>query len=363
MSIQVNTRQDLYRKFQRRIKGTQESLDEDLSLEHEQNMLKTYIIESNVSPDEFLTESEDLKKNKEIEDNLFEIEAEDNEGHVFYLDVEDDRFWSLYTLISSQSAVQHVRKVTTRDRNGLDRLWIPNSTQQKFIDLGTFKGAGLKQRGKRAFPEDFVDVGDMRLELDGDDAKSFYDSFKEQANIEKVLSLSRIIIRRERGEDFVTERITNSGAFTARTGTNIDIHLETVSKVKEEYRRVINSIEENHRISYGEKKHGVRVNGQHLTLVLQNTINDLDTFLSHLVDSNEPFRLIGPITNIGENYRKVRAVDLHNGDKITLEVSPSEIRIYLDEEACGNTALRIFTNIQQYFDPSAVLKVKGVNDV
>lgn len=363
MATQINTRNDLYRRFQTRIVGAQESLEEDLSLEHEQNMLKTFIIESNVSSEEFLSDSENFHKLREIESDLIELASDKNSDHKFYLDVQDERFWSLYTLIGSQAANQHVRRATTVDNNGLDRLWIPNATQSTFLDLGQFKGAGLKQHGQRAFPKEFVNVGDMRLELDGDDAKDFYSMFKEQADIDKVLSLSRIIIRREQGDEFITERITNSGAFTARAGTNIHIHLDTVSKVKETYRRVIRAIEENHRISYDERDHGVRINGQHLTLELKNTISEIDTFISHLVDAGPPFRLIGPTTEIGEGYQKVRGVDLHNGDKVTLEVEPSEIRIYLENNACGNTALRIFTNIQQYFDPSAMLKVKGVDNV
>ncbi|WP_367175470.1 hypothetical protein [Haloarcula rubripromontorii] len=363
MSVEVNTRQDLYRKFQRRIKGTQENLEEDLELEHEQNMLKTFIIESNVSPDDFLENSKHFRRVREIEPDLFELESEKDEKHVFYLDVQEDRFWSLYTLISSQPANQHIRRATTTDKNGLDRLWIPNSTQSKFLEFGTFKGAGLKQRGKKAFPDDFVNVSDMRLELDGDDAEDFYAIFKQEANIDKVLSLSRIILRNEQGEDYVTERITNSGAFTARGGNNIHIHLKTVEKVKKKYREVIEAIESHHRLSYGETKHGVEVEGKHLPIKLENKIKDIDTFVSHLVDASAPFRLIGPTTEIGQDYRKVRAVDLHNGDKVTLEIESEEIRIYLDNEACGNTALRIFTNIQQYFDPSAVLKVKGFDDV
>ncbi len=363
MSHSVNTRDGLFRKFQARIKDSQSSLEEEQRLEHEKNMLKTFIIESNVHHTEFIEESEYFEEPRLIEDDLIEIKGTNDEGHVFYLDTEDNRFWSLYTLISSQSADDYINKITRADQNGLDRLWIPNNTQREFLDLGAFKGAGMKQRGKEAFPEDFVDVSDMRLELDGDDALKFYDTFKDAADIDQVLSLSRIILRREEQDDHLTERITNSGAFTARAGTSIQIHLNIVNKIKETYQQIITAIEENHRLSYDEKDHGVRVGGQHLTLRLDNTISDVDEFISHLVDSSPPFRLIGPSTELGDDYRKVRAVDLHNGDKVTLEVEPTEIRIYLSEEACGNTALRIFTNIQQHFDPSAVLEIKGVDNV
>jgi len=363
MSAIVNTRNELYRKFQARVKDSQSSLEEEQELEHEKNMLKTFIIESNVSHTTFIDESEHFENPREIEPDLIEVTGTRDEGHTFYLDTEDERFWSLYTLIASQAADDYIDKITRADQNGLDRLWIPNETQREFLNLGTFKGAGMKQRGKDAFPEDFVDVSDMRLELDGDDALKFYDTFKDAADIDQVLSLSRIILRRKEGDDFLTERITNSGAFTARAGTNIQIHLNIVNKIKETYQEVISAIEENHRLSYDERDHGVRIDGQHLTLSLENTISDVDEFITHLVDGGPPFRLVGPSTELGEDYRKVRAVDLHNGDKVTLEIEPTEIRIYLSENACGNTALRIFTNIQQHFDPAAVLEIKGVENV
>ena len=48
--------------------------------------------------------------------------------------------------------------------------------------------------------------------------------------------------------------------------------------------------------------------------------------------------------------RQVVAVDLHTGDPIDLEVTPSTIRIYLPKGSCGNTVLRIYVNLQHYFD-------------
>ena len=363
MSITANTRADLYRKFQSQVNRTQENLEEDLSLEYEQNMLKTYIIESNVSPDEFLSNSNFVEEGRQIDDDLFELNVTTESSPTFYIDFQYDRFWSLYTLAGSEMAKRTVKKLTTSGTNGLDRLWIPNHTQRGMLDYGDFLGAGMKQSGGDTFPEDFVNVGDLRLELDGRDSLQFYEIFKESADIEKVLSLSRIKIRRERGKDHMIERITNQGAFTARAGTNIHIHLDTVERVKDTYKEIISAIETNHRLSYKDQEGTASVEGRHIRLDLDNGIDDIEEFISRLVDAGPPFRLVGPSTKIDEGYYKVRAVDLHNGDRVTLEIEPSQIRIYLYEEACGNTALRIFTNIQHYYDPSAVLNVEGISDV
>jgi hypothetical protein len=51
---------------------------------------------------------------------------------------------------------------------------------------------------------------------------------------------------------------------------------------------------------------------------------------------------------------------MHNGDQFSIELTPDWMRLYLYEEACGNTVLRIFTNLQHYYDPSAALVIDDV---
>lgn len=363
MSVQIDTRRELFSLFQKRLEDTQEDLAQEQSLEYDRKMLKTYIIESNISPNQFIQRSDIFEDARQIDENLFEFQLENEEEKEFYLDSKDDRFWSLYTLVGSQLARQTFTKLTTENGNGLDRPWIPNDTQKEILDLGEFKGAGMNQHGKKAFPEDFLDVSDFRLELEGDDAERFYTEFDEHSDIQKILSLSRIKIRTVDGDDFLTQRITNEGAFTARGGTNIDIHFRTVDNVKKKYRRLINAIESNHRINYEGVEGRVQVEGKHIRIDLTNPIEDIQEFLSHLVNAKKPFRLMGPSTKIDDNYYKVRAIDLHNGDKVTLEIGRKWMRLYLYDQACGNTALRIFTNIQHFYDPSSIMHIEGVENV
>lgn len=53
-------------------------------------------------------------------------------------------------------------------------------------------------------------------------------------------------------------------------------------------------------------------------------------------------------------------MDIDNGDKFSIEMTAEWIRLYLYGGGCGNTALRIFTNLQHYYDPSATLVIDGV---
>ena len=344
--------------------SSQDDLEEDQTLESDRKMVKTYIIESNVSSEEFIHGSGIITDYRVIEPDLYEFHISEERDKRFYLDSSDERFWSMHTLVGSQLARQTFVRITGSDGNGLDHPWIPNKTQNEILDTqGEFKGAGYNQHGVKAFPSSLVDVGDFSLNFNGEDADRFHREFNEQMGIDSLLSLSRIKIRTKDGENYLTQRITNEGAFTARAGTDIDIHRRTVDYVKDKYKNIINAIESNHLLRYDESDGGVNVNGRHIRINLENPIEDLEEFTSHLVNAKMPFRLMGPKTSMGDGYLKVRAVDLHNGDKVTLEIGPTWIRLYLYEGACGNTALRIFTNLQHHYDPSSTMHVEGVENV
>ncbi|WP_135855287.1 hypothetical protein [Halorussus salinus] len=355
------SRNELHDYFQQRLVGTQRNLSQDQRLDKGQEMVKTYVIESNVSAEDFLEESEIITTYSPIDAELYRLDINYGDGGTYYLDASDNRFWSLYTLEGSQSAQQTFNRLTTTDGNGLDHPWIPNGTQKEIIEWGEFQGAGLKQLGEDAFPPEYIKeqggIGDLRLDLNGEDTNRIYSLFQDDIDIEKILSLSRVKIRHSKGSDYITERITSDGAFTARGGTNIQLHLDIVEKVKNIYREMVHEIEGKYRLSYSEVDHGTRVNGKHLRIDLENRINDIEEFLSYVVNAKNPFRLMGTTTQLSENYYKMKGVDLHNGDKITLEVGPTWIRVYLYDDACGNTALRIFSNIQQHYDPAAVMDI------
>jgi len=356
------SRNELYEHFQGRLVGTQRNLSQDQRLDKGQEMVKTYIIESNVSAEDLIEDTEIITTHSPIDGGLYRLDINygGKEGE-YYLDTSDDRFWSLYTLEGSQSARQTFDKLTSTDGNGLDHPWIPNGKQKEIIDWGEFKGAGLKQLGEDAFPPEYIEeqggIGDLRLDLNGEDTDKIYSLFQDDIDIEKILSLSRVKIRHSQGSDSITERITSDGAFTARGGTNIQLHLDIVQRVKDIYREMVQRIEKKYRLSYTEVEHGTRVNGKHLRIDLENRINDIEQFLSYVVNASKPFRLMGTTTKLSENYYKMKGVDLHNGDKVTLEVGPTWIRVYLYDDACGNTALRIFSNIQQHYDPAAEMQI------
>ena len=60
--------------------------------------------------------------------------------------------------------------------------------------------------------------------------------------------------------------------------------------------------------------------------------------------------LLGITESYTDDFMRVNAVDLHVGHRIMFEITPSEMKIYLNNLGCGNTVLRVYTLLQQTFD-------------
>ena len=118
----IQSRRDLFDVFQHTIEGTYDELVEDQELQPGQTMLKTFLIESNVTPDE-LRDRVDITETREVDFDLQELAIRRNgTEYTFFLDHEDSRFWTLYTLEESEDAKKVVADIVSGVRNGLDWL-------------------------------------------------------------------------------------------------------------------------------------------------------------------------------------------------------------------------------------------------
>lgn len=357
--VQISSRRELFDYFQDCLENTYTSLAEDQELEYKQNLLKTFVLESNINLEHFKEVFNIYILNK-IDDNLIEFKVQDSNLE-FYLDYHRPRFWYLYTLEESIQAKQTIKKFMDTVKNGLDHLWFPINLQRNVLNLGDFRGLGVRYKANEVFSEDFIEnnlsFGDLSIRTWGPGTKNLFETLDRSEELKNFLSLSSVGIKREVQEDFVLEDINYNAQFTTRGGNSIQLHLDTLEQVVEEYSNLLGTIEENYRLSYGIKESSASIRGSPITIELENEIEDIEQFLENMVSSKNPFRLWGLKVKLEENYYKVKGIDLHNGDKFTLEVSPDWIRLYLPSNACGNTALRIFVNIQHFYDSSAKMEV------
>jgi hypothetical protein len=359
----IQSRRDLFEVFQHTIEGTYEELAEDQELQPGQTMLKTFLIESNVTPEQ-LRDRVEITEAREVDFDLQELVIERNgSSYTFFLDSEDSRFWELYTLEESDDAKKVVADMISGVRNGLDYTWMPVEQQRDIMDMGEFRDVGVSYDADDVFSEDYIedrlDFGDLSVRSSGRGTGTLFDILDSHEELSSFLSLSSVGIRRQIGGSFVLERVTHNGRFTTSGGDSIQLHLDTVDEIKNQYATLLREIEENHRLSYESLKHGTGIDGQPLVIELDNKIEDVREFAENIVTAKNPLRLWGAKTRLGEQYWKVKGVDLHNNDKYTMEISPNWIRLYLGKDACGNTALRIYSNIQRHYDSSATMEVQA----
>ncbi len=362
MSAVIQSRRELFDLFQRRIQGTHEQLSEEQELEHRQNMLKSFVIESNISAEE-LPQQTEATESRKVDHALREIKFHnDDDDLIFYLDYDDQRFWTLYTLEKSKPAKKVVDGFMTGVNNGLDYVWFPEELQTEIAGMGEFRGVGVRYKADKVFPKEYIednfDFGDLSLQTRGKGTKQLYDKLSSDEELQSFLSIASVGIRRRINGSFVIERIQNNGQFTTRGGDSLQLHLDLLETIRDRYAELLQRIEENHRISYSSREGGTAIDGSPLIIEMNNEIEDIEQFLDGLISAKNPLRLWGAKTQLDVDYYKVKGVDLHNSDKYTLEITPSWLRLYLPTDACGNTALRIYSNIQRYYDSEA--KMVGI---
>ena len=92
------------------------------------------------------------------------------------------------------------------------------------------------------------------------------------------------------------------------------------------------------------------ISGEPVNILFPRPIVDLEIFCDRVFSCAEPFRLWGVPVRLSNDSYRVSAVDLHVGSEVTFEISPDWMRIYLPKGSCGNTVIRIFTNLQHHYD-------------
>lgn len=339
---------------------TYEKLREEYELEYGQNLLKTYIIESHLSSPSNIPKLKDygmsLSKTGDTTLHVLNVVRDDLRG-TFYVDTFNPRFWLLHTTDRSLFTDRFIKKMVSTTMNSLDHPWLWTQFLENLGEQGIFRGLSLKYDD--IFVEDDeekIPVKTLSMRLWGTVASRVLNILKEDKELRHAVSLSGIGIKRYFDEEsFVIDDISFWGKFTAK-GTSIDGHFHILSGIKKDYESVIKRIEDEYAITYTKFETGFRFRGSPLTIILKKEIEDLNLFLKELLAARKPFRIWGVTKFLDKDFVKVCATDLHNGDNIDLEISSQWIRIYLPHGSCGNTVLRLFTNIQRYYDSEATLE-------
>jgi hypothetical protein len=98
----------------------------------------------------------------------------------------------------------------------------------------------------------------------------------------------------------------------------------------------------------------VTFSGVPIGIRFSRQITDLAAFCEELFSARAPWRLWGQ-PEISGDTALVDAVDLHVGQRLSIEVGAEWMRVYLPAGACGNTVARLISNLQAHFDSALSL--------
>ena len=320
--------------------------DEDLDF---RKKLKTYILESNIT-DVTASSIKSFFHVEDTEDSSLKIlKANLNVKNPlrFYLDISDNRFWKLHSLYDSIITEDVIKKMVEQNYSKLDFLWLSSNLLEKYMDFGKQTGFGVKFKNKFTRNGNDEEIRDVSMRFWGGGAGEVIEDLRGNDRLAKGISLSSIGINHHVEGGFTKENITNSGKFTVVTGNSIDGHFGIVEKIKQDYSKRLNLIEEQ-RISIEHNGVGLNFKGSSLFIDFDKPLEDIPSFTERLISATNPFRLAGTKEMLNKDYVRVFALDLHSNDLLNLEITPNWMSIALGHKSCGNVVMRLLTNIQTH---------------
>lgn len=270
----------------------------------------------------------------------------------FFLDRSDERFLVLHTGGRAEDTHRLVDLLANSPKYQFDRAWIPTQLLQDISTMpgNVFNGFGLDYQDYFAPSEETESpVEELNMFVSGTIANKALDAVMSEKDLQRSIAYTRTRIKKGTALDYSRDDISFNGLLSVRSGKSIDDHIALVNETLMNYRQMIEKVELL-RIGTKEVSGTQHLSGKAFNLVFDRKIEDLAFFLDRLLGGGPPFRLWGTKSKLGESHYQALALDLHTGHPIDLEASTSLIRVYLPSKSCGNSLLRLYVNLQRYFD-------------
>lgn len=360
-------------------------LEERQRLDAGTSLLKTYLLEAHaVKPrhadilrlltaafsNEVLGERSQARVHETDEEFFYRINATWTRNSAeYFVDASDHRFWILHSISNSKKADNILHRVIANDRH-LDSAWLPMQLLERVADMGAFKGLHLDY-DHRHVPDVEFDIPEapveyLKMQLWGNRARQVLAILRQPNAFANATTLSKVKVKHwlDQAADeevFSLDEVKWDGKITAR-GTSYQSHINLVTTIYRSYSDKVREFEERFGLKFTTEpnRHGrITMDGEPLSLQFSRPINDLERFMQAVFSGSEPFRLWGVPVLVGTDYFRVTALDLHVTNRITFEVGRDFMRLYLPDGTCGNTIVRLYTNLQHYYDSQVVLSAGG----
>jgi hypothetical protein len=373
----VKNRQQMAQLLNERMTRTYTTLSERQELEPDTSLVKTYLLEAHLSessePVQALKLAEEAFSEQSFEgtsrrlrsrirraDEATLISAEvkfKNEILIVYVDFTNPRYWFLHSMGSSNTLDWVIGRLV-KARPELDRAWLPADFLERVSTMGSFRGLGLDY-DRRIIPDvDFdsqeAPVEFLKMQLWASDAGRILRTLRKEDAFPNDTTLSKVKVKfwldGESDGDFSLDDIKYDGKVTAR-GTSFQSHIALVSKIYEDYANQIRELEEKYALrAYYQHDGRLSLDGEPVNFRFKRPIANIEVFCESVFSCGEPFRLWGVPVRIAKDFYRVQAIDLHVGGPIQFEIAPEFMRLYLPVGSCGNSVLRLYTNLQHHYD-------------
>jgi hypothetical protein len=355
----VNTRKEFMDELGSLIAPPKVEVTDSGELRGRPTLLKSYLIETN-SPltrdyvfDHTIATIEDTGLDEiKILTMRTQLDSPKAVSAQFYLDVSDRRFWVLHTNYRAEETHPFVERLITSQDHEFDNAWLSTNAMKQVAG-----DAGNKDYGFQVDYQDFFDRSDdedditpqedFHLETTGTISAKALSLLKKDPLVRRTIGYERITIGRGTRSRGVLEDITCNGRFSVIKGKSVDDHMVLVNAIKSDYIGQVKKIESQRIHGNIENK---SVEGTAFDFEFERDVSDWNRYLSVIFNAKAPFRLWGIKSKVNEKVFRVLAVDMHTGHPVDFEITDHLIRMYLPNGSCGNVVLRLFVNLQRYFD-------------
>ncbi len=391
----IRTRRDLADWLEGHMSRSYNELRKNLRLEADTNLPKTYLLEFDWPSEpvknetEFLTQSLSLPKAKNSHDltapkvvelaesGLYRVTWDSSEGDVeTVVDTVDAsatgrRFWSVFSVAQARPLERTISRLIGY-QSAVDRLWLWPSLLRQTQARGNIRGFSLdfdrRPFEKAEGDQDPTDMLKMQV-WGGDESQEILEAISAIPHYRQRTTVSKIRMKYIESQSndpsrFSLEDVKYDGKMTTR-GTSASAHLDLVKGLRDSYASTIGTVESDF-IIRAEAGDALALNGHPIVFDVSSCpIEDLDLFCQIVFSGNYPFRMWGVPKKLPGTVeaRGVDVVDMHTASKLFFEIYPDVIRMYLYQGACGNTAARFYTNLQQKYVAGVTAKGRAGIDV
>lgn len=370
MNNKLNDRESVFDYYELYTKNSKIKLDDVID---NRNLMKSYIFEtyndeltnSLFKEDELLTQNL-FKQNSqlitEIDNNLFSISF--NRNSIGFIEKINSRFSVIYTLLDAKQSDKLFGNLTKKSTI-LDSLWLSGPIYDHLLNNLTNSHSGNRYTNIK-----FDSRPLFELEYSSDSTDDIHDNDTSSSSITQKIGGLQNKIRGIR--DFLPmfnsisalrfpshlgpggNDIYFNGKVTNRSESFFE-HRNQIINLIQDYQSVTETIEDlcwlgmekipGNNIDFPSFKAAPTI----IKFPTEIHPNLLYIFVERVFRKGaEPFKIIGDIVKINDYRYHIYGTDLHLWQNIFIDISTTNITLYLPYGTCGNTIHRFITNVQKY---------------